>query len=88
MELPFLDILPKDYYEMNYDDIRHIRMQDNPLPFWDKITGIFSVVDGEILRYILHAKIPLEKLTRHELASCGYDENIAGVDLIRLLKYG
>jgi len=75
MELPFLNILPKDYSEMIYDDIRHIKMQNDPLPFWDKITGIFSVVDGEILRYILHAKIPLKKLIRHKLASSGYDEN-------------
>ena len=75
LELPFLDILPKDYSEMTYDDIRHIRIRNDSLPFWDKITGILSVVDGEILRYILHAKIPLEKLIRHELASRGYDEN-------------
>ena len=71
----FLDILPQDYSEMSYDDIRHIRMDKNVLFHWEHIIGMFSVADGEILRYILHAKIPLEKLIRHELAGRGYDEN-------------
>ena len=75
MEMPFLDVLPKDYSEMTYNNIRHIRMDRDPLPFWNAITGLFSVADGEILRYIIHAKIPLDKLIRHELASRGYDEN-------------
>ena len=75
MELSFSDILPKDYSEMSYDNIRHIRMDQDSLPFWDSIVGMFSVTDGEILRYILHAKIPLEKLIRYELAGRGYDKN-------------
>lgn len=75
MEMSFLDILPKDYSEMTYDNIRHIKMEPDALPFWDAITGMFSIADGEILRFILHAKIPLEKLIRHELAGRGYDEN-------------
>jgi hypothetical protein len=32
-------------------------------------------MDGKILRYILYAKIPLEKLIRFELAGRGFDEN-------------
>ena len=32
MEMAFLDILPKNYTEMTYDEIRHIRMDNNPLP--------------------------------------------------------
>ena len=75
MGISFLDILPKDYSEMTYDDIRHIKMQYDPLPHWEDLTGVFSVMDGELLRFILHAKIPLEKLIRHELAGRGYDEN-------------
>ena len=75
MGISFLDILSKDYSEMTYDDIRHIKMQYDPLPHWEDLTGVFSVMDGELLRFILHAKIPLEKLIRHELASRGYDEN-------------
>jgi len=75
MGIPFLDILPKDYSEMTYRDIRHIRMDKQPLPHWEAIAGMFSVADGEVLRYILHNRIPLEKLIRFELASRGYDEN-------------
>lgn len=75
MEMEFLDVLPKDYTDLSYDAIRHIRMDRDSLPFWDKIIGLFSTADGEILRYILHAKIPLEKFIRDELAGRGYDEN-------------
>tara|TARA_R110002072_G_scaffold302796_1_gene488812 strand:- start:5201 stop:5635 length:435 start_codon:yes stop_codon:yes gene_type:complete len=75
MEMDFLDILPKDYSDMSYTHIRHIRMDREPLPHWELITGLFSTVDGEILRYLLHSKIPLEKFIRFELASRGYDEN-------------
>lgn len=75
MDMEFLNVLPKDYSEMSYDDIRHIRMDQEPLPHWGSIIGLFSVADGEILRYILLAKIPLEKLVRHELASRGYDKD-------------
>jgi len=75
MEMKFLDILPKDYSNMNYDDIRHVGMDSNSLPSWDKIIGLFSIADGEILRFILHTKLPLERLIRHELTSRGYDKN-------------
>ncbi len=75
IEIPFLNILPKDYSQISYDDIRHIRMDDNPLPHWEELCGMFPIANGEILRYILHAKIPLEKLIRHELAGRGFDKN-------------
>lgn len=75
LEMEFLDILPENYSLMDYDDIRHIRMDRDVLPHWDAIVGMISVTDGEILRYIIHAKIPLEKLIRHELTGRGYDEN-------------
>lgn len=75
MDMEFLNVLPRDYSEMSYDDIRHIRMDQEPLLHWDSIIGLFSVADGEILRYILLAKIPLKKLIRHELAGRGYDKD-------------
>lgn len=71
----FIDVLPKDYAEMSYDHIRHIKMDDDPLPHLETVLGMFSVADGEILRYILASKIPLEKLIRYELAARGHDEN-------------
>jgi hypothetical protein len=75
MEMPFLDMLPKDMSHLSYHQIRHIRMDKEPLPYWEEITGMFSVMDGEILRFILHSYMPLEKLIRFELASRGYDKN-------------
>jgi hypothetical protein len=74
METSFLDILPKNYARMTFKQIRHIKMDRNPLPHWEMLS-IFSTMDGEILRYILHADIPLKKLIRFELAARGYDKN-------------
>lgn len=75
MDIPFLEILTQDYSNMDYNEIRHIKMDYDPLPHWEELTGIFTVIDGELLRFMLHSKIPLEKLIRYELASRGYDEN-------------
>ena len=73
--IPFIYDLSLDYRAMNYDDIRHIRMDTEPLPHWEELMGIFSVVHGELLRFILHSNIPIEKLIRYELAIRGYDKN-------------
>ena len=75
MEVTFLDILPKDYSKMSYKDILQMRMDKEPLPHLEEINGMLSTMDGEMLRFILHSKIPLEKLIRFELAGRGYDEN-------------
>lgn len=75
IEKTFLDILPKDYSEITYQQIKKIGMDKNPLNHWETIAGMFSIIDGEILRYILKAKIPLEKFIRYELAGRGHDEN-------------
>ena len=75
MGIPFLDKLPQDHSIIDYNEIRHIKIDHDPLPHLEELTGVFAVMDGELLRFLLHAKIPLEKLIRHELASRGYDEN-------------
>lgn len=75
MEMTFLNILPKDYSAMNYDAIRNLRMDRDPLPHLEQINGMLSTMDGEILRFIIHSKIPLEKLIRFELGGRGFDEN-------------
>lgn len=69
------EVLPEDYSGMNYKHIRNIGMDVEPLHHWEEIRGMFSVMDGETLRFILKYKIPLEKLIRYELACRGYDEN-------------
>ena len=48
---------------------------EDPLNHWEEIRGIYSIMDGELLRYILQSKIPLEKFIRFELASRGYDKD-------------
>ena len=74
--------LPTDYTKMNYKHIQQIRMDEDPLPHFEEIAGMFSTAHGETLRFILSAKIPLERFIRYELASRGYDEefNWVGFD--------
>ena len=75
MNVEFLDMLPKDFSKLSYDEIRHLRMDREPLPHWENIFGMISVMDGEVLRYLLHSKLPIEKLIRFELAGRGHDKN-------------
>ena len=75
MEITFLDILPKDFSEVSFKHLDTIRQDKEPLPFWSDLIGMISTVDGEILRFILDTKIPLNNLIRHELALRGFDKN-------------
>lgn len=75
MGISFLENIPTDYADMGYDAIRQLRMDGNPLPHLEEISGMLSTMDGEILRFILLSKIPIEKLIRFELGGRGYDEN-------------
>ena len=75
-DMEFLqEVIPNDYTSLSYDVISHIRMDTNPLLVWEEVFGIFSVADGNILRFILHSNIPIEKLIRYELACRGHDKN-------------
>lgn len=64
-----------DYRALSYDEIQRIAMDEDVLKHWADIRGLFSIADGELLRYILAMQIPLEKFIRYELAIRGYDEN-------------
>lgn len=75
MKTPFKVPIPEDYINLSYDELRHIKMDKDPLHHWEELCGTFSVMNGEILRYILHTKIPLEKLIRYELAIRGHNED-------------
>jgi hypothetical protein len=75
MENSFLDILPGDYSELSYRKLDVIRQEEEPFPHWERIIGMISVLDGEILRFILETRIPLERIIRHELALRGFDKN-------------
>jgi hypothetical protein len=74
MEVSFIEI-PTDYSKLTFNEIRHIRMDKNPLPNWEELCGTFATMDGELLRFILQTKLPLEKLVRYELAIRGYNKN-------------
>jgi hypothetical protein len=74
MELTFIET-PSNYLKLSFDEIRHIRMDKNPLPNWEELCGTFATMDGELLRFILETKLPLEKLIRYELAIRGFDKN-------------
>ena len=67
--------LPGDYSDMTYEQIEAIRTTINPLSHWEEAAGLFSSTHGEVLRFILANKIPMEKLLRYELAARGYDQN-------------
>ena len=69
------EVLPNDYTNMTYNHIKHISQDVNPLNHFAEIKGMFSIMNGEILRYILSHRIPLKKFIRYELASRGYDED-------------
>ena len=69
------EALPEDHSNMTYDHIRHIGVDEDPLVHFEKIKGMFSVMHGEILRFILSHRVPLERFIRFELASRGHDEN-------------
>lgn len=75
MKTAFLDVLPKDYSEMSYRKLDKIRQDEESLPHWESIIGIVTTMDGELLRYILKNRIPIDRIIRHELASRGFDKN-------------
>ncbi len=68
-------ILPADYSQMTYEQIENIRSEKDPLHHWESIMGEFTTIHGELLRFILAYKVPLEKIIRFELSSRGFDEN-------------
>ena len=74
------------YADMGYDLIRKIYMDAEPLDHWEDIKGMFSIMHGETLRFLLKTKLPLEKFIRYELANRGYDENFQWVGFERAGK--
>lgn len=67
--------LPENYQHLSYGDLKGISGDPEMLKHWEEILGKFSVMEGELLRFILEYQIPLEKIIRHELGSRGFDRN-------------
>lgn len=78
---------PEDYKEMDYGHIRQIAMDKNPLRHWEDIRGMLAVLHGENLRFLLNAKVPLDKFIRYELARRGYDNNFKWIGFDRAEAY-
>ena len=71
----FTEVLPESYVDITFEHIQKIASDQDSLKQWEVIKGMVSVMDGEILRFIIHAKIPLVKFIRHELALRGFDKD-------------
>lgn len=67
--------LPDDYSDISYTEIRQLRQDIDQLPHWEQLCGAFSVMDGELLRFLLEYQVNLERFIRYELASRGHDKN-------------
>lgn len=67
--------LPKDYSNISYEHLKMIGMDDNYVGMWEELRGVFSTMNGELMKFILHTKIPLKRLIRWELANRGFDMN-------------
>ena len=73
--IPVIEESISDLSGLQYRDIRDLRLYKNPHEALAAILGIFSGLSNDCLMYILHAKIPLEKMVRDELTSRGRDQN-------------
>jgi hypothetical protein len=82
------EILPSDCSNMTYDHIASIGMDEDPLTHWEEIRGVFQILDGELLRFLLAKKVPLEKIIRYELACRGHNKNHQWVDLKKPRRFG
>lgn len=50
-------------------------MAEDYVGIWEELRGVFSTMNGELLRFVLHTKIQLKRMIRWELANRGYDMN-------------
>lgn len=67
--------LAENYKNLSYERLEAIAKDSDMLQHWEDLLGRFATMEGELLRFILHYRIPLEKLIRHELANRGFDKN-------------
>ena len=67
--------LPENYEHLSYKELKKMSQDADMLSNWEELLGKFSVMEGEVLRFILANKIPLEKIVRHELGNRGFDAN-------------
>ncbi len=66
--------LEGSYEDMEYEDIKNICKDIDPLKHWENLCGAISTIDGELLRFILAEQIPLTKFIQYELGCRGCDD--------------
>ena len=70
-----LFVVPTDYSQMTYEQIKTMCESLEPLEYWDDIISVFSKMNPQLLRFIILYKVPLEKLIRYNLSCLGIDKN-------------
>ena len=65
--------LPENYQHWTFGDLKGIAGDPEMLEHWENILGKFSVMEGELLKFILKYQVPLDKIIRHELGCRGFD---------------
>jgi hypothetical protein len=73
-EFSFIENLPQDYSHLDFNHLKAIGSDFDPLPHWASIKGAFDTMKTRYLLFILDQKVPLEKFIRYTLASRGYDQ--------------
>lgn len=67
--------LPDSYFNLSHERLDAIAKDTDMLQHWEELLGKFSVMEGELLRFIIRFQIPVEKLICHELSNRGFDQN-------------
>ena len=67
--------LPENYQHLSYGDLKGIAGDPEMLSHFEELLGKFSVMEGNLLKFILKYQLPLEKIIRHELGCRGFDDN-------------
>ena len=65
--------LPENYQHLSYGDLKGIAGDPEMLEHWENLLGKFSVMESQLLMFILKYQVPLEKIIRHELGCRGFD---------------
>ncbi|NMR34931.1 hypothetical protein HIO71_12115 [Chryseobacterium aquaticum] len=65
--------LPENYQHWTYGDLKGIAGDPEMLSHFEELLGKFSVMEGDLLKFILKYQVPLDKIIRYELGCRGFD---------------
>lgn len=72
---PYCYPLVESYTDLSYERLNSLIKDEKMLKHWEELLGKFSVMEGELLRFIIQYQIPVDKIIRHELGTRGFDQN-------------